>query len=154
MNFKSLMHISFYTSNLERIREFYEEKLELNTKIIVRYKSYQDRKGSKFYELAHSNPNDICIIYIELAEGQFIEFFPISSSENKQVNESYSHFALLVDDIHLTREKLVGKGIQIDIEPKLGNSHTWQMWIHDPDGNRIEIMQYTKESFQITGHIE
>ena len=28
------------------------------------------------------------------------------------------------------------------------------MWIHDPDGNRIEIMQYTDESFQITGNIE
>ena len=28
------------------------------------------------------------------------------------------------------------------------------MWIHDPDGNRIEMMQYTDESFQITGNIE
>ena len=45
-------------------------------------------------------------------------------------------------------------GINIDIEPKIGNSHTWQMWIHDPDGNRIEMMQYTDESFQITGNIE
>ena len=28
------------------------------------------------------------------------------------------------------------------------------MLIHDPDGNRIEMMQYTDESFQITGNIE
>ncbi len=28
------------------------------------------------------------------------------------------------------------------------------MWVHDPDGNKFEIMQYTDKSFQVVGHIE
>lgn len=35
-----------------------------------------------------------------------------------------------------------------------GQSETWQMWIHDPDGNKFEIMQYTDKSLQHHGNIE
>ena len=49
----------------------------------------------------------------------------------------------MVDDIYEAREELVKAGIEIDIEPNKGQSETWQMWIHDPDGNKFEIMQYT-----------
>lgn len=60
----------------------------------------------------------------------------------------------MVDDIHEAREELVKAGIEIDIEPNKGQSETWQMWIHDPDGNKFEIMQYTDKSLQHHGNIE
>ena len=44
-------------------------------------------------------------------------------------------------------------GIEIDIEPNKGQSETWQMWIHDPDGNKCEIMQYTDLSLQHQGNV-
>jgi hypothetical protein len=52
------------------------------------------------------------------------------------------------------REELVKNGVEIDIEPNKGQSETWQMWIHDPDGNKFEIMQYTPLSLQHKGNIE
>lgn len=157
MKFNSIMHVSFYTEDMERTRDFYENKLGLKPKMIVRYKEYLSRPESPFYQRALSRPEDICIIYIEIAPGQFVEFFPKADGQkpHESWNErlGYSHFALLVDDIHQTREELVNAGVEILIEPNIGNSHTWQMWIADPDGNRFEIMQYTKESFQLVGHI-
>ena len=32
--------------------------------------------------------------------------------------------------------------------------NTWQMWSHDPDGNKIEFMQYTEKSFQLVGRTD
>ena len=32
-------------------------------------------------------------------------------------------------------------GVEIDVMPRQGKDLNWQMWIRDPDGNRIEIMQ-------------
>ncbi|WP_315074607.1 VOC family protein [uncultured Clostridium sp.] len=156
MKFNSIMHVSFHTENLERIREFYEDKLGLKPKMIVRFGAYKDKKDSAFYKMALTNPDDICIIYIEIAPGQFVEFFPkwfeMKPKEDWNTRLGYGHFALLVDDIHETRDELVRRGVEIDVEPNIGNSHTWQMWIHDPDGNRFEIMQYTEDSFQLKGN--
>ncbi len=36
-------------------------------------------------------------------------------------------------------------------EKTMGSDHTYQFWVTDPDGNRIEIQQYTDRSAQITG---
>jgi hypothetical protein len=33
----------------------------------------------------------------------------------------------------------------------MGLDHALQMWIADPDGNTIELMEYTASSLQLTG---
>ena len=33
----------------------------------------------------------------------------------------------------------------------LGVDNTWQFWMHDPDGNPFEIMEYTPQSLQVVG---
>lgn len=155
--FKSLMHISFYTDQMDEMRDFYENKLGLKPKIITKAKAYKGLNRGYFSEIAETDPEKIIIIYIELAPGQFIEIFPkIDGQEqhdsfNQRVG--YSHFALLVDDIYQTRENLLEAGVEFDTEISKGPSGTYQMWTHDPDGNMFEIMQYTKESYQIVGNI-
>lgn len=158
MKFKSIMHTSFFAKDLDAIFDFYVEKLGCKVKMLVRNKAYLDKPNHPYYKGAVSNPEGICLVYFEVAQGQFVEFFPAMPEQkphpkwNEQVG--YSHFSLLVDDIFETKKELLSKGIAIDIEPSIGNSHTWQMWIHDPEGNMIEIMQYTDESYQIVGHID
>ena len=58
------------------------------------------------------------------------------------------------NDFRTVGVKAVKAGVDIDIEPNKGQSETWQMWIHDPDGNKFEIMQYTDKSLQFKGNIE
>lgn len=158
MKFNHMMHISFYTDQMDKMRDFYENKLGLKPKMIVRFDAYKDKEDHPWAKIAKERPLDICLIYIEVARGQFIEIFPKANGqkEHPEFNEylGYSHFSLTVDDIHQTHDELVKLGVSIDIEPRIGNSKTWQMWIHDPDGNRIEIMQYTDQSFQLIGNIE
>ncbi|MCM3600429.1 VOC family protein [Robertmurraya korlensis] len=43
-------------------------------------------------------------------------------------------------------------GITIDSDISKGPSETYQLWIQDPDGNKIEIMQYTENSLQVKGN--
>ena len=157
MLFQSIMHVTFFAKDLHATMAFYE-KLGCQMKMAVKYKAYANRPDSPYYEQAKQTPEAYCIVYFEVAPGQFIELYPASLNQkphpafNEQIG--YSHFGVIVADIQKTRAFLIEKGEDIDVEPKIGNSHTWQMWIHDPDGNRIEIMQYTKDSYQVIGHID
>lgn len=159
MKFNEIMHLSFYTDQMDVMRDFYERKLGLKAKIIMRYDAYKNNPQRQAWaKKAETNPTDIAYIFIELAPGQYLELFP--KAENQKAHEQpdtrlgYSHFALMVDDIFQAREELVQAGVEIDIEPNKGQSQTWQMWIHDPDGNKFEIMQYTEHSLQYRGNIE
>lgn len=157
MEFKSLMHVSFFTNQIDEMRDFYENKLGLKPKIVTKAKAYKDQENSVYAQMANDDPEKVIIIYIELAPGQFIELFPSFDEQEPHTewnqNVGYSHFSLLVDDIYQTREELVLNGVEIDTSVSKGPSGTYQMWVHDPDGNRFEIMQYTEESYQITGSI-
>lgn len=158
MKFNEIMHLSFYTDQLDVMRDFYENKLGLKAKIIMRYEAYKGKDDRGYWaKMAESDPTGIAYIFIEVAPGQYLELF--SKAPNQQPHDipnshlGYSHFALMVDDIHQAREELVKAGIDIDIEPNKGQSEIWQMWIHDPDGNKFEIMQYTKKSLQHKGNV-
>lgn len=159
MKFNEVMHLSFYTDNMNAMRDFYENKLGLKAKIIMRYEAYKGKKErGAWAQRAETMPKEIAYIFIELAPGQYLELFPRYEHqldhEEPDTRVGYSHFALMVDDIFEAREELVRNGVEIDIEPNKGQSETWQMWIHDPDGNKFEIMQYTPLSLQHKGNIE
>ena len=157
MNFKSVMHVSFYTDHMDEMRDFYENKLGLKAKIVTKAKLYKGLNRGYYSQIAETDPEKVIIVYIEIAPGQFIELFPKNEGqeEHDEWNQrlGYSHFALLVDDIEHTREELISRGVEIDTPISKGPSETYQMWVHDPDGNKFEIMQYTDKSFQIVGHI-
>lgn len=159
MKFNEIMHLSFYTDQMDMMRDFYENKLGLKAKIIMRYKAYKGNTNRMAWaKRAETMPEEIAYIFIEVAPGQYLELFPKAENQGDHVQPNsrlgYSHFALMVDDIHKTREELVAAGIEIDVEPNKGQSETWQMWIHDPDGNKFEIMQYTEKSLQHFGNID
>lgn len=157
MEFSSLMHVTFFTHQMEEMRRFYTEVLGGEVKIITRASLYKGHEKKRYADIAEIDPNRIIIMYIELAPGQFIELFPADDSQlphpewNSEVG--YSHYALTVDDIFAARAKLEKRGLSFDTEISKGPSETYQMWAHDPDGNKFEIMQYTDKSFQIVGNV-
>ena len=157
MQFKSIMHVSFFTDNMEGMRDFYENKLGLKPKIETRAKVYKGLNRGKYSEIAEIDPERVIIVYIEIAPGQFIELFPKKEDQGPHdewnQNLGYSHFALLVDNIYNTRDELIANGVEIDSDISKGPSETYQMWVHDPDGNKFEIMQYTDKSLQVIGNI-
>lgn len=156
MEFKSMMHVSFYTDKMDEMRDFYENKLGLKAKIVTKAKIYKGLNRGYYSEIAEIDPERVIIVYIEIAPGQFIELFPkmAEQEDHDEWNQrvGYSHFALLVEDIFETKEELIKRGVRIDTEISKGPSETYQMWVHDPDGNKFEIMQYTDKSFQLVGN--
>lgn len=86
------------------------------------------------------------IEYLCVAPGQFIElFYP----EGKAVEEDtrYMHLCLQIDDLPAYVAQLRERGIEVS-EPTRGSDHNLQAWVHDPDGNAIELMQIDSSSPQ------
>lgn len=97
----------------------------------------------------------IRISYFDIGNRQFFELFDASSATISYVpgrdSLNYDHVSLVVDDIHAAHEELLSKGIPVDTPLQMGMEGTWQMWSHDPDGNKIEFMQYTDNAWQLIG---
>lgn len=54
-----------------------------------------------------------------------------------------NHIALGVPEIHAARNELIRNGWKGTEEPKIGRDGKWQLNLYDPDGTRIELMEFT-----------
>jgi len=159
MKIKEIGHLAFTCADLDTSVAFYRDKLGFTNKFTISYGELLDSMGpSPDPETAArlgAIRDRIWISYFDIGNGQFVELFDKGGATIPCVPGSehlnYSHLALLVEDIHAAHAELIEKGVPIDTPPKLGLEGTWQMWSHDPDGNKIEFMQYTAASWQLTG---
>ena len=157
MRFKSIMHVAFFTDHMDEMLDFYVNKLGARTKAVTKYGAYIDRDDRPdMQRIAKEDPERIFNLYLEIAPTQFIELFPATETQKPHTkwneHKDYSHFALLVDDIFETRQELLDAGITLDSDVSKGPSETYRIWIHDPDGNKFEVMQFTENSLQIKGN--
>jgi catechol 2,3-dioxygenase-like lactoylglutathione lyase family enzyme len=126
---RSLAHVCFTVSDLERSTAFYRDKLGLKPAF-----DFLNDRGRRFGQ------------YFCIGGRTFLELFQGGLNPPAE-GQSYRHFCLEVDDLRATAEELRRRGVEVG-EPKLGSDRSWQAWLSDPDGNRIELHQYTPESKQ------
>jgi len=167
MKITNTAHASYGVSDLKKTVDFYCGCLGLKRKFSLTFGDFQQSIRNR-YESEEAIPeaqkafiasmeekkDEIWLTYIEVAPHQYLEFFPREAEwvgGNSSKRNGYVHLALEVDDIHAARQELVEKGVECT-EANFGIENTWQFWIKDPDGNEIELMQYTTESFQLTGN--
>jgi len=127
---KGLSHACFVVADLERSLELYRDKLGLRVAFEL---SIMDGK--------------VRGVYLHAGERAFIELFqghPVAAPPDA----SYKHICLEVEDIRKTAQELRGRGVQVG-DISLGSDHSYQAWLSDPDGNRIELHQFTAESLQV-----
>jgi lactoylglutathione lyase len=150
---KGISHIAFNVSNMERALDFYCNVLGMEKifEIMIPKNIEEIMPGNPIVSMA-GKPG---IAYIQVVPGEFIElFYPkpdtdLSSGGANYERIGYVHLSLVVDDIYYAAESLKKQGIKLDSEISKGPDNTYQFWIKDPDGNRIELMQYTEQSFQL-----
>ena len=146
-------HLAFNVSDMERAEHFYCDVLGLE-------KAFPIRIPENMAELMPESPlvelaGKTFIQYIKLGNGSFLELFcPTSATDMESGgpnydNLGYAHMSLVVDNLAVWEKHLKENGVTVDSEIQMGPDHTYTMWIKDPDGNRIELMQYTPESLQV-----
>ena len=94
------------------------------------------------------------IDYIEVAPHQYIELFHTDGQTLKEDRDlqdayGYQHICLEVEDIHTAWDAVTANGIKPDTQISLGADGAYQFWLVDPDGNRLELMQYAPDAKQL-----
>ena len=87
-------------------------------------------------EIAAPKTFDFVALWFDLGGGQTLHLL----LKPKPDTISPRHFALHVDDARAAREQLRQKGLAIDETTEI--PHCDRFFIRDPDGNRIEIIQW------------
>jgi catechol 2,3-dioxygenase-like lactoylglutathione lyase family enzyme len=150
---KGMSHLAFNVTDMARAIHFYCDILGLE-------KIFEIKIPENIAEILPGHPivalaGKPGIAYLQIAPGEFLElFYPkpdtdlLSGGPNFE-RIGYAHLSLLVDDIQSAAARLKEQGIVLDTPVNLGPDKSWQFWIKDPDGNRIELMQYTDQSLQV-----
>lgn len=165
MIIKANTHLGFNCKNLEKSVWFYEIVLGCKKKFTMYYGDLLSddpkRSAGVSAELiaAWKKYRDVkWFVYLEWMDGYFIELFNTYTAqvENKVDavnNYGYTHFAFVVDDVEKFYQELLDKGAEeyIDRTPEPAIDGNYNIWIHDPDGNPMEVQQYTSDSMQLGG---
>ena len=108
---------------------------------------------SEFISKVKANDDKPWIDYFEVGPHQYIElFYPLDKKEpakDLSTYYGYQHISIEVEDINQAYNAIVANGIKPTSAINLGSDQTYQFWVNDPDGNRIEFHQYTKNSSQV-----
>jgi catechol 2,3-dioxygenase-like lactoylglutathione lyase family enzyme len=136
---RQLAHVCFFTDQIDAMVAFYRDGLGLPVKFTL-----------------HTDDDELMGYYFDCGATTFIEVFDQKLAIKQwggqvqalKPGSQYKHFCLEVTGLADVKAMLEGRGIQVTAV-KLGMDHSLQAWINDPDGNAIELMEYTHASLQL-----
>ena len=122
---ESMMHLAVYATDMNRSADFYCRGL-----------------GGEQVFTVNDEDGTPGMMYIRLAPGQYIEMFRAApGAEAVRSPVGFAHLCLTVPDIYAAADELRSRSWPIRVGPKAGKYGNYQLWIRDPDGMDIEIMQ-------------
>lgn len=145
---KQLAHLCLKTSQLARLTMFYRDALGATVTF-----RYLNRTGEPIG------------CYFAFGGNTFIEVFDHADAHRRSGSAKpcepleeprdpwlmrYNHFCLQVEGLDAFVAQLESRGVTVTGR-KTGNDRSHQAWIKDPDGNLIELQEYTTLSRQFTG---
>ncbi len=165
---RTISHLGFNCKDIVKSIAFYRDILGCEEKFTLTYNDMADdltckavaagKKPGILIKAMRFMGKKTWLTYMSWGDNSFIELFSIPAAKRKRIPDpkndlNYTHFALEVSDLNAFREQVIcsGGAAYLDTEISMGVDNTWQMWMHDPDGNPFEVMQYTPQSYQITG---
>lgn len=131
--FKSLGHIALRVNDLDASVAFY------NTIGFPEVLRLLNKSGAPW------------IVYHYVSDDLFIELFPGGDGPvSPPENTGLMHLCLTVEDIDAAEARLAAAGIPLmrPRSPGRGVDRNRGMWIKDPDGNQIEIMEMAPDCIQ------
>ncbi len=127
---KRIAHLCIISKDLTATEKFYTTALGLK---------------KAFYFLRNGT---VTGFYLAVGDDSFIEVFLTDQTPDGK-SSAIQHFCLEVDSIDEIAARVKKAGYEIS-EKQLGSDKSWQAWIIDPNGVKIELHEYTSESSQMT----
>ena len=136
---RQLAHLCFHTDHIARMVAFYQDVLSLPVKFTL-----------------NGDDGQILGYYFECGQSTFIEVFDHAQAVKQWGGElqplaagnQYQHFCLEIMGLEAYKGLLEARGIAVS-PITVGMDGSRQAWISDPDGNAIELMEYTPQSLQL-----
>ena len=125
---KQIAHICILTSDLDKTRSFYLDALGLELGFEF------ERDGAVFG------------YYIKVGNNTFIEVFEGNPADVGPI----LHVAIEVSDMDSLIQQIRDYGYEVT-DKKMGSDMSWQAWVTDPNGVKIEFHEYTSDSKQLSG---
>jgi glyoxylase I family protein len=129
---KQIAHVCIFAHDLEATRRFYEDVLGMPTK-------FNFLRGGKMFGF-----------YLEAGGRSHVEVFQKDGTrfdETDQIN----HLCLEVENLDAAIAHVEAQGVALTRPKKLAIDDTWQCWLTDPNGVKIELFEYTDKSAQFIG---
>ncbi|HTM76026.1 MAG TPA: VOC family protein [Devosia sp.] len=130
---KKIAHACIFAHDLEATEQFYRDVLGIE--VVFRFMKagkligyYLDAGGATHIEVFHK------------AEAAFTETSVIN------------HICLEVTNMDEAVAQVRARGVKA-LDKKLGVDGTWQSWLTDPNGVKIELFEYTDNSLQFIGGV-
>jgi catechol 2,3-dioxygenase-like lactoylglutathione lyase family enzyme len=119
-------HVGIVAKDWQTTLDFYLKTLDFREAF-----TFKDKDGN------------VTASYIQISKEDFLEIVRPSAQDTSGVN----HVGIWVDDIQATVAKLRKKGIKVE-DIRVGNSKAPLTNFSDPNGVRIELLEYPAESWQ------
>lgn len=164
---KPNFHLGFNCKDLEKSIWWYKTFLGCHEKFTL---YWGDMLPKNPEHRAHMDPerlamleklkDDKWIVYLEVDDcpGYFIELFNEPTAHvphipDQSVDLNFTHYAHNVDSVQAFYESVLAKGGEeyVWLPPRGNIDRTRCMWLQDPDGNKMEFIEYTEYSMQIIG---
>lgn len=115
-------HIAFQVSDLKKAREYYGELL-----------GYEEA-----FQVFNEN-GQLGLAYFKVNERQYIEIFPNLPPDR---DDRLMHIAFETTDLEALRLYLQSKGVKTPEKYNTGRDGNFNFTVQDPDGHRVEFVQY------------
>lgn len=128
---KQIAHTCIFAKDLAETERFYKDVLGIE----------------KIFNFTRDG--DVFGFYLNAGGATHIEVFRKTEAEFAETNQ-INHICFEVTDIDAAIAHIRAQGVEARDKSK-GCDDTWQSWITDPNGVKIELFQYTMDSAQFTG---
>jgi catechol 2,3-dioxygenase-like lactoylglutathione lyase family enzyme len=121
-----LNHVGMYVKDIEESINFYTKTMGFREAFSVK-----DKDGKP------------TLVYLQISHDTFLELAPATADRPL----GFSHAGLLADDVKATVAALRGQGVKLD-DPRVGSTRAPLTNVIDPNGLRLEILEYPADSLQ------
>lgn len=166
---KHIMKCCYTCKDYEKMKDFYNQTLELEIIKIIKFTPELIEHFKKKGFICERRVGEECMCYLAVTDDEFIVLLNVQYDEkNRTDNQGFYHVCFMVSDIIQTARELEKKGIQLWEGPSYENlpydkpfvadipqpCNSKVFFIQDPEGNEIEIMQFTENSLQVLHDFE